>query len=35
MAAHKIGVGIDGDRDLHDARRSPGRYDTTVANLER
>jgi hypothetical protein len=35
MAAHKVGVGIDGDRDLHDARRGPGRYDTTVANLER
>jgi len=34
-AADQLGVSIDGDREFHDARRGPGRFDATVANLER
>lgn len=30
----EIIVSVDGDRDIHDARRGSGRYDWTVSNLE-
>ena len=30
----EVVVSVDGDRQTHDARRGPGRYDLTVANLE-
>jgi len=34
-SADQVVVSVDGDRETHDGRRGPGRYDQTVSNLRR